>query len=109
MPHCRFVLPLGNVKVQGWGCRTTAPAGVPYLSSIEAAIQGDPKNILDFGAEVELILGEGKGQEKHIIDTTSVVYIPKGLAHLPITFEKVDKPFLFGHLLLAPVYSETRD
>jgi hypothetical protein len=71
-------------------------------------IGGDPGNILDFGAEVELSLGEGENQEKHTINTTSVVYIPKGLVHLPINFKKVDKPFLFGHLLLAPDYSETR-
>ena len=72
-------------------------------------IGGNPENILDFGAEIELILGEGKDKEVHTINACSVVYIPKGLAHLPITFEKVDKPFLFGHLLMAPDYSEIRD
>jgi hypothetical protein len=71
-------------------------------------IGGDPSNILDFGAEVELSLGEGKEQEKHTINTTSVVYVPKGLAHLPMNFKKVAKPVLFGHLLLAPDYGETR-
>jgi hypothetical protein len=71
-------------------------------------IGGDPTNILDFGAEVELSLGEGKDQEKHTINTTSVVYVPKGLVHLPVKFKKVDKPILFGHLLMAPDYSETR-
>ena len=72
-------------------------------------IGGNPENILDFGAEIELILGEGKDKEVHIINSCSVVYVPKGLAHLPITFKKVDKPVLFGHLLIAPDYSEIRD
>ncbi len=71
-------------------------------------VGGDPTNVLDFQAEVELTLGEGENQEKHTIDSAAVVYIPKGLAHLPIEFKRVDKPFLFGHLLLAPTYTETR-
>ena len=71
-------------------------------------IGGDSRNMLDFGAEVELSLGEGEQQEKHTINSSSVVYIPKGLVHLPMTYKRVDKPILFGHLLLAPDYSEIR-
>ena len=71
-------------------------------------IGGNPTNILDFQAEVEVTLGEGEKQEKHTINSASVVYIPKGLSHLPIEYKKVDKPFLFGHLLLSPTYSEIR-
>jgi hypothetical protein len=70
---------------------------------------GNPENILDFGAEVELTLGAGKDKEVHTITSASVVYIPWGLAHLPIVFKKLDKPVLFGHLLMAPDYSEKRD
>ena len=69
---------------------------------------GDPANILDYGAEVELTLGAGEDQEKYIINTPTIVYIPKGLAHLPMIYKKVDKPVLFGHLLMAPDYVETR-
>jgi hypothetical protein len=72
-------------------------------------IGGDSNNILDFGAEIELTMGEGKDEEKHIINSTSVVYVPKGLAHLPMVIKKVDKPILFGHLLMAPDYVEIRD
>jgi len=71
-------------------------------------IGGDPENMVDLGAEIELCLGEGQDQEKHIINTASVVYIPKGLAHLPMTFKRVDRPFIFGHLLLASDYNQTR-
>jgi hypothetical protein len=69
---------------------------------------GDPQNVMDFGAEIEITLGEGKNAEKHIIDKSSVVYIPKGLAHLPIKFKKVDKPIFWGHILLTNTYLETR-
>ena len=65
---------------------------------------GDASNMMDFGAEVEIYLG--KEQEKHIINTPTVVYAPKGLYHLPCTFKKVDRPIYFAHILLAPDYTE---
>jgi hypothetical protein len=68
----------------------------------------NPANLLDFGAEIEITLGAGKDAEKHIINKASVVYVPKGLPHLPITFKKVDKPIFWGHILVAPDYTETR-
>jgi hypothetical protein len=71
-------------------------------------VGSDPANVLDFQAEVELTLGEGEDEEKHIIDCASVVFIPAGLAHLPMNFKKVDKPFLFGHFLTSSTYTETR-
>ena len=71
-------------------------------------IGGNPMDIRDFGAEVELTLGADDDQEKHIIDTPSIVYIPKGLPHLPMVYKKLDKPVFFGHLLMAPDYVETR-
>ncbi|MFA5309010.1 MAG: hypothetical protein WC370_05920 [Dehalococcoidales bacterium] len=48
----------------------------------------DPTHPYDLGAEVELWLGD----EKHIIDKTSLVFIPAGLKHCPLVFLKVDKP-----------------
>jgi hypothetical protein len=65
---------------------------------------GDPTNMLDFGAEVELTLGEGEDQEVHTVTHTSVIYIPAGLSHLPMVFKKVTKPLLCGHILMAPGY-----
>ena len=59
-------------------------------------IGGDPTDIREFGAEVELFLGE-EG-EKYIIDTTTIVYIPKGLVHCPLTFKTVNKPIMFMNI-----------
>ena len=42
----------------------------------------------DLGAEVELWLGD----EKHIINRTSLVFIPAGLKHCPLVFLRVDRP-----------------
>ncbi|MEO0251425.1 MAG: hypothetical protein ABIM44_04190 [candidate division WOR-3 bacterium] len=59
-------------------------------------------NFFDFDAEIEIYLGEE--QEKHLIDTTAIIYVPKGLAHGPLIIKRVGKPFLWGHILFAPTY-----
>lgn len=67
-------------------------------------IGGNPTNVKDFGAEIEIALGEE--WEKHVITTTSIVYIPKGLQHCPIVVKKVTKPIFFGHIMLASKYEK---
>jgi len=65
----------------------------------------NPLNLFDFAAEVEVVLGEEK--ETQLIDTTSIVFIPKGLLHCPLIFKKVDKPIVFTHICFAPVYTRS--
>ena len=67
-------------------------------------IGGNPMDFRDFGAEVELSLGEEL--EKHTITTTTFVYVPKGLIHCPIQFKRVDKPIIFSAISLAPAYEK---
>lgn len=64
---------------------------------------GDPGNVGDFGAEVEMHLGEN--QEKHIINYTSCVYIPAGLRHCPLNVKKVNRPITFIDITLSPGFS----
>lgn len=64
---------------------------------------GNPANIKDFDAEVEISLGE-EG-EKHLITTSAVVYIPKGLIHCPLNFKKIDKPIIMMGIYLASEYA----
>jgi hypothetical protein len=64
---------------------------------------GDMKNIFNFEGEVELSLGEEA--EKQIITRPTVVYIPKGLAHCPLNFKRIDKPILFLDISLTRSYS----
>jgi hypothetical protein len=63
----------------------------------------NPENMRDFGAEVELLLG--KEGEKHIINTSAIVYIPKGLTHCPLTFKKIDKPIMMMGIYLGAQYA----
>ena len=65
-------------------------------------IGANPMDYKDFGAEVELYLGE-EG-EKHIITSTTFVYVPRGLVHCPLNFKRVDKPIVFSDILMAPLY-----
>lgn len=62
----------------------------------------DPVNPQDFGADIELSLGQ-EG-EKHVISVASVTCVPKGLIHCPLTIKKIDKPVLFCNIYLAPEY-----
>ena len=65
-------------------------------------IGGNPMDIRDFGAEVELFLGE-EG-EKHVINATTIVYIPRGLIHCPLNFKTVNKAVMFMNIPLTPQY-----
>ncbi len=69
-------------------------------------VGGNLLDMADFGAEIEIALGEE--WERHIINTTSIVYIPAGLQHCPLWVKKVDRPFLFGHIMLSPRYVSDR-
>ena len=65
-------------------------------------IGGNPLNFAEFDAEVELCLGEE--QEKQIITESTVVYIPSGLSHCPLTYRHVKKPILFLHIFPESEY-----
>jgi len=72
------------------------------FAEIICFLGGDPTDIRDLGAEVEICLGEE--QEKHIIDTAAVVSIPAGLVHCPLIIRNVTKPFVFLEVSLTPKY-----
>jgi hypothetical protein len=65
----------------------------------------DASNVKEFKAEVELYLGE-EG-EKHIITTTTIVHIPKGMIHCPLNFKRIDKPIVFMNIPLTPEYNRS--
>ena len=62
----------------------------------------DPK---DLGAEVELWLDD----EMHIITKSSLVFVPAGLKHCPLTFLRVDRPVF--HFTTGPgkIYFDKND
>ena len=65
-------------------------------------LSSNPADELDFTAKIELLLGE-EG-EPQVIVTPTIVCIPQGLIHGPLTFKSVGKPVLFSHIYMAPDY-----
>ncbi len=65
-------------------------------------IGGNPRDITDFGAEVEMTLGAER--EKHLITQTTCVSIPANLPHCPLNIRKVDKPIVFLEISLTRSY-----
>jgi len=65
-------------------------------------IGGNPRDITDFGAEVEISLGPE--HEKHVITQTSCVSIPANLPHCPLDIKKVTKPIVFLEISLIRSY-----
>ena len=59
----------------------------------------------DLGGEVEVALGED--WEKHVITTPAVICLPAGVQHAPIYVKRVDRPFYFGHCLMAASYGSS--
>jgi hypothetical protein len=48
----------------------------------------------DLGAEIEFWMGQGEDTEIIKINTSSVIYVPKGTVHMPIFFKHVKRPIL---------------
>ncbi len=63
---------------------------------------GDPNNVVDFDAEVELTL-EGT---KYLINYPACINITPGMMHGPLNIKKVNKPFVFIDIVLnaSPSY-----
>ncbi len=62
----------------------------------------NPSDTEEFGAEIEVSMG--KDGEKQVINTPTVVVIPKGMVHSPINFKKVDKPVIYSSIYMAKEY-----
>ena len=64
-------------------------------------IGADPKNAKDFDAELEMYL-EDKFEP---ISSASFVHVPAGTMHGTVNVKKVNKPFIFMDVTLAPLGS----
>ena len=56
----------------------------------------DTENMYDLGGEAELWLED----EKHIINKSCLVFVPKGMQHCPLIFTRIDKPIF--HFSVGP-------
>lgn len=60
----------------------------------------DPREL---GGEMEVWLGG----EKYLITKSCLIFVPKGLKHCPIRFNRIDSPILFFTFGMATSYSRT--
>ncbi len=49
----------------------------------------------DFDAEIEFSLGVGDEQEKYIITSPTMIFVPRGTAHTPLNFKRIGMPVMF--------------
>jgi len=68
--------------------KSTVGAHTHDFDEIIAFFGSDPNDIHDLGGEVELWMGG----EKHIITKSCLVFVPKGVEHCPLSFNRVDRP-----------------
>ncbi len=54
----------------------------------------NPDDVMDLGADVEFWLGEVEETEKITFNTTTLIYVPRGLLHFPIFYRNVKRPSL---------------
>jgi hypothetical protein len=69
------------------------------------ALGTDPDNPKELGAEIELCMGPE--MEKHVITTSTLVFIPANFVHCPFRVTRVGRPFLFIQSQYAPKLTET--
>ncbi len=64
----------------------------------------DPNNPYDLGAEIEFSMGEE--MEKHVFNTSTLVYLPANFVHGPWIIRKVTRPFIVMTVCQEPEHTE---
>jgi hypothetical protein len=67
-------------------------------------IGGNPAKVRDFGAEIEMCMGEE--EEKYIINSSTVIFLPAGFPHCPLNVTKVTKPIVLMTVSLSKEYHQ---
>ena len=80
-----------------WVWEKPTPEELPGLHShpfaeLVVLIGSNPRNLRDLGGEVEWHMGEGEHQEKFLLTSTTAIYVPAGLMHGPLRYNRVDRP-----------------
>lgn len=61
----------------------------------------DPGNPYDLGAELEVTI-DG---ETHILTRTSLIFCPAGMKHMPLKFNRIDRPIFHFSVVVGPEYN----
>jgi uncharacterized cupin superfamily protein len=77
-----------------WGGRSGGSTELPHAHDFDEVLgfvgtNGDDPN--DLGGEIELWLDD----EKYALRSSCLVFVPKGVKHCPLMFNRIDSPILF--------------
>ena len=102
--HWYLTQPVGIPDQTTWGGFSHGPHTHDY-AEILMLLGTNPDDPFDLGAELELCMGPE--MEKHIINKSTLVYIPPNFIHCPYTTKRVDRPFMFIEVNQGPIHTET--
>ena len=82
-----------------WIWEKTVPSELPGLhehpfAEIVLLVGSNPHDLRDLGGEVSWGMGEGAEAERFTLTHTTAIYVPAGLPHGPLVYERVDRPIL---------------
>ena len=60
-----------------------------------------PEDPYDLGAELEVTI-DG---ETHILTRTSLIFCPAGMKHMPLKFNRIDRPIFHFSVVVGPEYN----
>jgi hypothetical protein len=61
----------------------------------------NPEDPYDLGAELEVTI-DG---ETHILTRTSLIFCPAGMKHMPLKFNRIDRPIFHFSVVVGPEYN----
>ena len=64
----------------------------------------NPEKPYDLGAEVEFWLED----EMHLVTTSAMIFVPKGMKHCPLILRRVDRPIFHYSVLTRGLYDYLR-
>lgn len=82
-------------KDSAFGVTQDKPPHTHECDEVFLFLGSNPRDADDLGAEVEFWMGEEEEREKIIINTSTCVFVPGGVLHLPLFFRKVERPLLW--------------
>ena len=82
-----------------WVWEKTVPEELPGLHAhpfpeIVLLVGSNPHDLRDLGGEVSWGMGEREAAERFTLTHTTAIYVPAGLSHGPLVYERVDRPIL---------------
>ena len=83
------------VNDSAFGVTEDKPPHTHDCDEIFLFMGSDPEDKASLGAEIAFWMGEGDETEIIKMNTSGLIFVPKGLLHLPIFFKNVKKPLIW--------------